>query len=146
MATPHALAAKSIRTQLKAIGVKAKVTSESFSMGNAVRVSCTDLSKEVSDKVKAICKAHQYGSFDGMTDMYEDDNRNESLQQVKYVTFSENISDERKQAIWEGLRAELLPNNENLPEDYTQNSGSYVNSEGETIGLLVRRAFFERRV
>jgi len=145
MATPHALAAKSIRSQLKAIGVKASVTSESFSMGNAVRVSCIDLSKEVSDKVKAICRAHQYGSFDGMTDMYEDDNRNDSVQQVKYVTFSENISDERKQAIWDELRAELSQSNENLPEDYAQNSGSYVNSEGETIGLLVRRAFFERR-
>ena len=145
MATPHALAAKSIRSQLKAIGVKASVTSESFSMGNAVRVSCTDLSREVSDKVKAICRAHQYGSFDGMTDMYEDDNRNESLQQVKYVTFSENISDERKQAIWYELRAELLPNNENLPVVYVGHSGEYVESEGETIGLLVRRAFFERR-
>lgn len=145
MATPHALAAKSIRSQLKAIGVKASVTSESFSMGNAVRVSCIDLSKEVSDKVKAICKAHQYGRFDGMTDMYEDDNRNDSLQQVKYVTFSENISDERKQAIWAELRADLAQNNSDLPEDYAQNSGSYVYSEGETIGLLVRRAFFERR-
>ena len=77
--------------------------------------------------------------------LYEDDNRNDSVQQVKYVTFSENISDERKQAIWDELRAELSQSNENLPEDYAQNSGSYVNSEGETIGLLVRRAFFERR-
>ena len=50
-----------------------------------------------------------------------------------------------EQAIWAELRAELLPNNENLPEDYAQNRGSYVNGEGETIGLLVRRAFFERR-
>lgn len=143
--TPHALAAKSIRNQLKAIGVKASVTSESFSMGNAVRVFCTDLSKADSRKVEEICRAHEYGTFDGSDDSYHDDNRNDAVQQVKYVTFSENISDERKQAIWAELRAELSPGNENLPEDYAQNSGCYVDSEGETIGVLVRRAFFSKR-
>ena len=67
----YATAAKNIRTELKAAfpGVKFKVTSEGFSMGNAVRIGWVD--GPTSAEVEAITDKYQNGSFNGMDDIYE---------------------------------------------------------------------------
>ena len=100
--TPHAAAAKAIRKELKAKypNEKMSVTSESFSMGNAVRVAIGKSLKYIDgfgvdknteeykmrQEVEAITNKYQYGKFDGMQDMYEMTNCRDDIPQVKYVT------------------------------------------------------------
>lgn len=113
----HAKAAKAIRQYLKSIGVKASVRSESFAGGNAVDVDVNDLNPELYQQVKAECEKYQIGSFNSMEDIYEFDNRNNDLPQVKYVQLSNCFSDETKQAALDYLRAND-GSCSNLPEDY----------------------------
>jgi len=44
-------------------------------------------------EVEEITSKYQYGSFDGMTDSYNYDNRNESIPQAKYIFTDRQISD-----------------------------------------------------
>lgn len=91
--TPHAACAKAIRAELKKVfpAVKFSVTSESFSMGNAVRISWTD--GVTTDQVNEITRKYQYGSFDGMTDSYNYTNSRDDIPQAKYVQVSRDFSD-----------------------------------------------------
>ena len=77
--------AQEIRKELKEKypTVKFKVVSETFSMGNAVRVSWIDGPPE--NDVEVLIGKWQYGHFDGMQDMYVHSNRNDDLTQVKWV-------------------------------------------------------------
>lgn len=54
--TDAAKAAKAIRAELKAIGVKARVKSQTYSGGDSVDVYTTDLTPEVMAQVNTICK------------------------------------------------------------------------------------------
>lgn len=94
--TTHAATAKAIRQELKSIfpTVKFSVISESFSMGNAVRIGWED--GATVDQVDSIVKKYQYGSFNGMQDLYEIDNNNDGIPQVKYVQTSRNFSEAAK--------------------------------------------------
>lgn len=88
----HAAAAAAIRSELKAAfpTIKFSVTSESFSMGDAVRIHWTDgPSTQVID---AIVGKYQYGHFDGMTDYYDSDNRREDIPQAKYIDTTRKLS------------------------------------------------------
>lgn len=91
--SPHAACAKAIRTELKQHfpSVKFSVTSDSFSMGNSVDISWTD--GPTSEQVNAITKKYQYGSFDGMTDSYNNTNNRDDIPQAKYVHTSRQIRD-----------------------------------------------------
>jgi hypothetical protein len=99
----QAAAAKAIKSELKAEfpTVKFSVTSESFSMGDAVRVSWTD--GPITSAVNELIKKYQYGNFNGMEDIYEHDNRIKGLPQTKYVTTSREKSEETKIQIAEKL-------------------------------------------
>ena len=92
----HAAAAKAIRNELKAAfpTVKFSVTSESFSMGNSVHISWVD--GYTVDQVEAIVGKYQYGSFNGMEDLYEMTNIREDIPQTKYVQTRREFSEERK--------------------------------------------------
>ena len=93
----HAAAAKAIREELKTAfpSVKFSVTSESFSMGNSVRVDWTNGATE--KQVSEIVSKYQYGHFDGMSDMYENSNSRDDIPQTKYVQTSRSMSEEVKQ-------------------------------------------------
>lgn len=82
----HALAAKAIRQELKARipGVKFRVTSESFSMGNAVNVYWNGEGSTEAE-ISAVISKYQWGHFDGMSDCYEATNSRDDLPQVKFV-------------------------------------------------------------
>jgi hypothetical protein len=84
----QAQAASQIRKKLKDAGIKASVSSFSASMCNGVRIYCNDPEMARSDKVKAIAMPYQYGSFNSMEDLYEYDNENSALPQVKFVQIS----------------------------------------------------------
>jgi len=94
--TTHAATAKAIRQELKSIfpTVKFSITSESFSMGNAVRIRWED--GATVEQIDSIVKKYQYGSFNGMEDLYEIDNNNDDIPQVKYVQTSRDFSETRK--------------------------------------------------
>lgn len=88
------IATKNIRTELKVVfpAVKFSVTSETFSMGDAIRISWTD--GPTTAEVDAITKKYQAGSFDGMTDCYNygNDPFNDLFGDAKYVTVSRDES------------------------------------------------------
>lgn len=104
--SPHAAAAKAIRTTLKRDypHLKQSVTSSSYAGGNAVRVHIEDAKPSEIDAIDTLCNKHQYGSFDGMTDCYNYDNSNDDLPQVKYVQLEAGPSEELKQEIKEFLK------------------------------------------
>ncbi len=81
----QARAAKMIRTQLKAAfpHTKFSVTSESFAGGNAVHTSWKD--GPTSKQVDEVLNRYQFGSFDGMQDLYEYTNTRDDIPQAKYV-------------------------------------------------------------
>jgi hypothetical protein len=91
--SPHAACAAHIRKALAAAfpGTVFKVTSQSFSGGNSVHIGWTDGPK--SKDVEAITNQYQYGSFDGMQDLYSADNSRDDIPQVKYVSASRSLSD-----------------------------------------------------
>jgi len=98
----QAQAAAAIREELKAKfpGVKFSVTSEGFSMGDAVRVNWTD--GPTDDEVTNITAKYEYGHFNGMEDIYEYSNRRDDIPQTKYLTTSRKKSEETKTALEAG--------------------------------------------
>lgn len=91
----HTKGAANLKADLEAAfpGVKFSVRSESFSMGDAIRVHWTD--GPTTKQVEEISGAYQQGHFDGMNDMYEyDHSRTFDKGSAKYVTTSREISPE----------------------------------------------------
>lgn len=90
------IAAKNIRKELKKAfqGVKFSVTSESFSMGNAVRISWTD--GPTDESVSKITDKYSEGTFDGMTDCYNYERSywTDAFGSAKYISTSRHYSDE----------------------------------------------------
>lgn len=95
----HAAAAAAIRAELKEAfpDIKFSVTSESFSMGNSVRVKWTD--GPTSEQVESISGKYQFGSFNGMEDIYEYTNCREDIPQAKYVHETREISEANREAL-----------------------------------------------
>ncbi len=91
--TGAALCAAAIRTELKAVFplCKFQVTSENFSMGNAVNIEWLDGPTDA--EVCVITDKYQYGHFDGMEDMYVYSNKNANVPQAKYVHTRRRMTD-----------------------------------------------------
>lgn len=100
-----AQAAAMIRKELKANGVKATVRSKTYSGGDSVTVTLADPLPAVRREVEAFCDKFQAGRFNGMEDIYEYDNANADLPQVKFVFVQADYSAELKQAAKEYIAA-----------------------------------------
>ncbi|RTL03554.1 hypothetical protein EKK58_12865 [Candidatus Dependentiae bacterium] len=91
-----ALAATQIRKILKEKfpQYKFSVTSSSYSMGSSVDVTNLNgfASQQEKDEVKKVLRKWEYGSFDGMVDGYNYDNRNDAIPQVKFVMLYNGIA------------------------------------------------------
>jgi hypothetical protein len=97
MKSNHAAAAAMIRKHLKANNIKARVRASSYSMGSSVTVTILeDVLPATADVIRGYVNQFQYGSFDGMTDSYDYDNRREDLPQVKFTFVELERSDEIK--------------------------------------------------
>src|ERR1035437_1233041 len=89
----HAHAAKLIKAELKAAFpcTKFSVKSDSYSGGDSVRVDYEDgpLYKDVMNRARK----YQYGSFNGMEDIYEITNDRTDMPQTKYVLVQRSKSE-----------------------------------------------------
>lgn len=85
MKTEAAQAAQSIRVELKKLGIKASITSDSNFRWSSVRVRVFNQSAASMAKIQAICLQYQKGHFDGMRDLYVFSNAREGVPQVKAV-------------------------------------------------------------
>jgi hypothetical protein len=105
-------AAKNLRIQLKRAfpGVKFRVTTSRFSMGNSMRVSWTDGPN--ADQVGAYANLYSAGSFDGMTDSYnyEDDAFTDAFGEAKYVQIERANSDQAIANVMHTMMAKYAAN------------------------------------
>ena len=98
--TPAAQAATSVRRALKEAGIAAvSVKSRNFAGGNAVNIVLADPTPRVHRQAGEIARRHQYGSFDGMEDIYRYDNEDQGVPQAKYVHVSPQYSRELRQRV-----------------------------------------------
>lgn len=95
----HAATAKAIREELKKlIKYKAKVKSDSFSMGNSVDITLIDETPEKFKEITSVLKQYQYGHFNSQEDIYVDSNRKD-IPQVKWVSVNNFPSQYQQMAI-----------------------------------------------
>lgn len=91
--TEHAKAAKEVRALLKANNVTGKVRASS----NKLVIVLEDVSPWTYDAVVKGVSKYQYGSFNGMEDLYTNDNYNASIPQVRFIFVEATYNDELKQ-------------------------------------------------
>lgn len=139
----QAQVAKIIRKALKERGIKASVTSESYSMGNSVRVEVTDLLKSEHEFLQRAFAKYQYGHFDGMNDIYEHSNTREDIPQTKFLFITNNLSEALKEEIYQEVRKTWYGGDE-LPETYEEGKNIYFDGHSVYISDLVYRLFRER--
>lgn len=140
MKTTAAQTAQLIRAEIKKQFPKLKisVTSETYSMGNSIRIKMIDQEKDIFEQIKILAKKYQYGHFDGMNDIYEYSNCNKDIPQVKFVFVENNMSDEKRQSIYNNLRKNWLGGQE-LPEHLYNAYGKIFH--GQPIDRLIYRIF-----
>lgn len=129
-----------VRQWLKAESIPGRVTSKNYSMGDSVTVRLVDQVPAVYQKVKEYCAQYEYGSFDGMQDLYEYDNVNRAIPQTKYLFVNNDLGEELQQKIWDFARDyyEVLAA---LPADVTKVYNIYVPQLGRYAGNVPRELF-----
>ena len=143
--TEAAQAAATIRKQLKSNGIPASVTSDNYSMGSSVTVTLNDPMPATLEAVEKFAAKFQYGSFDGMRDIYNSDNVRDDIPQAKYVSVSPRYSAELKQAAYDYLRGHLV-GYEDAPESYDDAQHQMINNEwvSQTVYRTLRGAMNTR--
>ena len=138
----HSNCAAAIREELKKVmpQIKFSVRSESFSGGDAVRVSWEN--GPTVAQVDAITNKYAYGRFDSMTD-YSYSEHTENLPQAKYVTTYREFAEELKEAVKNDLIA-LRPDLDHHGYDNINDNlhrilyDTEIPINGAYIGLVVR--------
>lgn len=128
--------AKIIRTELKKNGVKAKVTSDNFSMGNSVSVELIDELPATYEKIKAFCADFEDGRFDGMTDCYEYKPNPKNLPRAKYVHVRNHFSAEMVQRMWSWMRKHYGSLGD-YPESYSEARTAYLADWSEYADVAI---------
>lgn len=111
----HAAAAKMIRAEMKKHGIVGRVRARTASMMSAVDVYVTDLPPATRDALRAFVGQFEYGTFDGMTDCYNVDNRRDDLPQVKFAHVSNEMSHEMEAEIRAWLDSYYAPGHDIKP-------------------------------
>ncbi len=117
--TRHALAAANLRRELKYRfpNTKFAVRSSSYAGGSSVNVSWID--GESPDTIKPIVNKYQYGSFDGMEDIYNyDQDFSGEYGEAKYTFTNRSYSDAAYQ---DALKNATLYDDEELELYYDRN-------------------------
>ncbi len=100
--------AKLLKNKAKELGMKVKASSQYFAGGNSVTVKVLTGSNINLKKLKDYSDQFEYGKFDGMNDIYNYDNVNDSIPQTKYLS----VDDERAYYIAKDLKGDAY-------DDYT---------------------------
>ena len=104
MKTESAIAAKSIKTELKKAfpEIVFSVKSKNYSMGDSVTISWEN--GPTAEEVEKLVGRYQYGYFNGMEDIYEyNRDREETTGSTKYLHFDREISEDGRKAIAKSL-------------------------------------------
>lgn len=142
MKSQHAQVAALIKKELKAYGIKCKAKSSSFSMGNSVHVKVYDQTPETMAKIESAFSKYQYGHFDGMTDMYEYSNTSDDIPQTKYLSISNETSDELHQACWDYIKASISGFDES--PDNSQEAYNFWHDNGDNGQWWINRILTEK--
>ena len=128
--SPQAQVAKRIRDYAKSLGVKCRATSDSFSMGDSVNWAVENIHPDLVKKIEEFASDHQYGHFDGMTDMYEYSNSRKDIPQTKFCHGGCKYTPDMRQKALDWLRLEYPGNYKNIPHDYDEaKKYSWVNGD-----------------
>ena len=139
----NARAAKMVRQELKARGIKGRVTSRQYSMGSSMDVVILeDVNPEIYESVKEYARQFQFGHFDGMQDLYEYSNSRDDIPQVKHVFTRIEYSDELKQRVWNYIR-NVYANMEDAPEQLEESYNFYSKNWGASAVGMVNRILFD---
>ena len=110
--TPSAQVNKLLKKKAKELGLEVKGSSKNYSMGCSVTVKVLKGSDDAFNKLKEYSYQFEYGSFDGMNDIYNNDNVRKDIPQTKYLFinddraaqiieyFDENIWKTEKKWMW----------------------------------------------
>lgn len=138
MKTQAAMASAAIKKELKAAGFKASVKSSNFSMGNSVDIRVEDVTPLQLKQIEGICGKYQYGSFNGMEDLYEYTNRRDDIPQAKYVHVQVDYSDGMTELAYQYIKGEYA-GMEDAPDFYDQAGNHYNQNFQERSTTLVYR-------
>lgn len=137
-------AAKNIRIELKALwpSVKFSVKGESFSGGDAIRVSWED--GPIEAQVDAIVSKYKAGSFNGMEDIYEYSRSawKEAFGDAKYLSCSRSNSDKAVASALRTLKSQNWAGAEDLDlsiDAYKAGALSSARIFGEWVSTMVHR-------
>lgn len=142
MKTQAAQAAALIRKEIKAAypGLKFTCTSQNYAGGNSINVGYQDQPRAVHEAIKSMLGKYEYGHFDGMTDMYEHSNCRTDIPQTKYLFVSNNMSDAKREEIYQQLRTGWK-DGDKLPATYAEGRAVYFDSHGQYVSDMVWRQF-----
>lgn len=129
----HAAAAAHAKAYLSKLfpGVKFRTSAQSYTGGSSFSVSWTDGPSR--ERVSALLRRYEYGSFDSMQDLYNYDNERGDIPQVKYAfgyraisdelhDYAQSFIDKRREDLESQfsriVRGDLLPGSLNFSIDY----------------------------
>jgi hypothetical protein len=136
----QAAAAKMIRQFMKDAGIVGSVRSKGYSMGSSITVDVQDLNPMQYEALNSYGRQFEYGSFNGMEDIYEYDNVRDDIPQVSYVFVNNKMSNEVGQAIYDFIKG-YYAGMEGAPESFAD-AGSFFNkSFNDYASRLVYRLF-----
>jgi len=116
-------------------GQKFSVTSETFTLGDGVRVTWTD--GPTTEEIEKCTEKYCYGFFDNAENQYKVTNKIEGRSQVKYVTVFREMSREKESEI-----VTLLQNK--LPCCKGKNRNDWVEKFNTSMLQLVWREFYDQ--
>jgi len=116
----HAQVAKRIREYCKSLGVKCSARSKSYSGGDSVHWSVENIHPDIAQQIKEFASQHEYGSFNGMDDIYEYTNCRDDIPQTKYCMGDVFFTEEYEQLAYDWLNAQYPGNAAKLPASFTE--------------------------
>jgi hypothetical protein len=136
----QAAAAKMIRQYMKENGIAGSVRSQGYSMGSSINVNVQDLNPMQYEALNSFGRQFEYGSFNGMEDIYEYNNVNDNIPQVSYVFVNNKMSDELGQSIYDFIKGRYV-GMEDAPVSYKDSGNFYNKSFNDYASRLVYRLF-----
>jgi hypothetical protein len=85
---------KLLKKKAKELGLTVTGSSKNYSMGDHVKINVLKGSDNAFNKLKEYSYQFEYGSFDGMNDIYNNDNVRNDIPQTKYLFIDDSRASE----------------------------------------------------